>query len=398
MDANKNELPKVYEFQFQLVDYYGDRFEFSEDDRYVLAKYGKMRDGFTRTVLVPETMSLASMHYMIQRLFGWRNSHLHNFKLDDSLFDRVTCGNLVEEWLKLCGVLFRFPNEEMGDLYCNDDYDGYINFKSWLKRKYSSKEMKLCIGDTYVDNRRQVMEFNEARKSREFLQATRIDQLERAVDLGGDANSLRESLCVKDVFFVSGAEWAYSMWKNATAAEIERLPKDDTELLHCLAELKMLRPEFDSLRASMGEIAQWKSSDLDTLVEYYKQMDRLEGICTELLPSYEPKVTPFTNTLLYSYDYGDGWCVRVTCMEIYESEVSDSAGKSEQLLAVAKTHKPICISTDGICLLDDVGGIYGFVEMLKALHGKNAVEAENMKEWAKGQGWTGRAVNASAML
>lgn len=248
-------LPAVYELHFELVDVYGEKFNFNENECRVLTKYGKMQKGFTRDVLVPETMSLASMHYMIQRLFGWRNGHLHNFKLDEPLFNTVTCGGLVEEWLELCGVLFRFPSEDTDDLYCNDDYDGYLSFKSWLKRKYCGKDLNLCIRDTYVDNQRQVKEFREARKNRDFLQARRTDQLERSVDLGGECNSLRESLCVKDVFLEPNAEWKYSVWENATTAEIEMLSEDDAELLRCFAELKKLRSEFEYVRDSLGEVA-----------------------------------------------------------------------------------------------------------------------------------------------
>ena len=161
----------------------------------------------------------------------------------------------MEEWLELCGVLFRFPSEDTDDLYCNDDYDGYLSFKSWLKRKYCGKDLNLCIRDTYVDNQRQVKEFREARKNRDFLQARRTDQLERSVDLGGECNSLRESLCVKDVFLEPNAEWKYSVWENATTAEIEMLSEDDAELLRCFAELKKLRSEFEYVRDSLGEVA-----------------------------------------------------------------------------------------------------------------------------------------------
>lgn len=169
--------------------------------------------------------------------------------------------------------------------------------------------MNLCISDTYVDNQRQAKEFREARKSRDFLQARRIDQLDRSVDLGGGCNSLRESLYVKNVFLEPNAEWKYSVWENAMTTEIEMLSDDDAELLRCFAELKMLRSEYKYARDSLGEVAQWNPSDYETLVAYYHKSDRLEDIFTELLPNYEPTVHPFTNTLLYSYDYGDGWCV-----------------------------------------------------------------------------------------
>lgn len=60
--------------------------------------------------------------------------------------------------------------------------------------------------------------------------------------------------------------------------------------------------------------------------------------------------------------------------------------------------KPICIVADGVCLVDDVGGIHGFVDMLEDLHGKDVDVAEAVRAWAKEMGWTGRAVKPFSML
>ena len=59
---------------------------------------------------------------------------------------------------------------------------------------------------------------------------------------------------------------------------------------------------------------------------------------------------------------------------------------------------PICIRVDGLSVLDDVGGIYGFIDMLKTIHGNDFEKADEMREWAKTQGWTGRATKPINMI
>ena len=44
-----------------------------------LVKYGKVAEGLIRDVIMPDTMTLHSLHYLIQKCFGWQNSHLHHF-------------------------------------------------------------------------------------------------------------------------------------------------------------------------------------------------------------------------------------------------------------------------------------------------------------------------------
>lgn len=398
MSENHQIPTAVYELHFELVDYCGESLEFNEDERNVLAKYAKMQNGFTRDVLVPSTMSLASMHYMIQRLYGWQNGHLHDFQLDGSLFKEITNQNLVDEWLELCGVLFRFPNEDMEDQYCNDNYNGLINFKSWLKQKYSGKEMALCVSDTYVENKRHVNEFKEVRKVRSFLQTNNIDQLMRSVDLGGQCNSLREFLCVKDIFLEPTIKWQYFEWKKAMKEANTCFKADSTTLLQYLTELKTLRAKVEELWENLDITPQHQQSDWEEFVECQQKLTWLEKECRNMISYYEPTVIPFAQNILYSYDYGDGWCVRITCTKIYEPKISESSNTENRILSVATTRKPVCISADGICLLDNVGGIHGFIDMLQTLHGKDVEEATDVREWAKEQGWTGRAVKPSSLI
>ncbi|XME01135.1 GNAT family N-acetyltransferase [Lachnospiraceae bacterium C1.1] len=109
----------------------------SREDVEVLRRLGKVeKDRITRDILVPADITLHALSYAIQRSFGWQNSHLHCFKYPAAVFQEMTGGKeeprddvyakydgLVTEWIKLCGLYFRFPTTEYEDLYWDDDYE-----------------------------------------------------------------------------------------------------------------------------------------------------------------------------------------------------------------------------------------------------------------------------------
>ena len=75
--------------------------------------------------------------------------------------------------------------------------------------------------------------------------------------------------------------------------------------------------------------------------------------------------------------------------EIIEGELRD------QIATVISKRRPLCIMADGLPVLDDVGGIGGYCEMLTGIHGEGSEhfdydDPEGTKEWARMQGWTGR--------
>ena len=114
----------VYKLHLELVSppYYCEENELDldEDERAELFRMGKATDGFSRDVLVSGAMTLHAMHYMIQKLFGWQNSHLHKFALTDEDFDIITEGK-VKGWTDLCGSLLRFPDGDFYDACWDDD-------------------------------------------------------------------------------------------------------------------------------------------------------------------------------------------------------------------------------------------------------------------------------------
>ena len=120
-------------------------------DRVVLNRYGKVKQGIIREVLVPADITLHALHYVIQRAFGWQNSHLHQYLLPEEVFQKMTGGRnrpdeygrtlydgKLTDWIDLCGVYFRFPCNDFEDIYWDDDYKQGVSIKTWFRKKYTA--------------------------------------------------------------------------------------------------------------------------------------------------------------------------------------------------------------------------------------------------------------------
>ena len=113
-----------------------------------------------------------------------------------------------------------------------------------------------------------------------------------------------------------------------------------------------------------------------------------------------------TKELIYEYDYGDGWEVRIVLEDIYDysslkdidSEIINEELK-EKNKSVITHYIPICIESDGLPVMDDVGGVGGYCTFLEDVFGKQSGEdAQELREWARMQGWTGRLNKPEKML
>jgi adenylate cyclase class IV len=62
-------------------------------------------------------------------------------------------------------------------------------------------------------------------------------------------------------------------------------------------------------------------------------------------------------------------------------------------------HRPVCIHKDGVFVLDDVGGLAGFVRFLKEIYeGKDEEERSDFKAWAQSLGWSKRKISNKLIL
>lgn len=111
-----------------------------------------------------------------------------------------------------------------------------------------------------------------------------------------------------------------------------------------------------------------------------------------------PVMAQFAGMLFYNYDFGDDWNFVITAhydVEYLKGRVS-AAEIKEAMKSVLTLARPMVIAADGLPLIEDVGGPYGFMEFLK---GEGMYEdREESLAWAKGNGWTGKIGNLKTLL
>lgn len=120
---------------------------------------------------------------------------------------------------------------------------------------------------------------------------------------------------------------------------------------------------------------------------------------------------PFTDILLYTYDFGDDWTVAITasrnCEDLMDRLTQDQLDKAQ--IKCRELYRPVLLERDGVPVMDDVGGLHGFTEFLQTIHPhldrmdsfEKAEAKETRKEyleWAKGQGWMKDKTSNSSFL
>ena len=121
------------------------------------------------------------------------------------------------------------------------------------------------------------------------------------------------------------------------------------------------------------ELMSWEDDHLHEFVfggEYYTRPHP-----DDLMPSEDEKrfrlydVAPKEGLkFLYTYDFGDDWQHEIFIEKIQEEDARFVG-------------KPVCIGGENAGPPEDIGGIYGYYETLKAIKDKRHPEHEEVKEW-----------------
>ena len=386
-EAAEKKMQKVMKLHLELDTEYADEAEWE-----VLRKYGSVKQGISRDILVPGDITLHALHYAILRMFGWQNGHLHNYSLPEEVFQKLT-ENRFTTWAQMAGIYFRYPTEDYADIYWDDDYKEWESIKSWLRRKYTGPYQYKGFGEHYLMNQKEVAEMFERR--------------EEITVHEWDAKKWEP----KPLYTVKLTEARVDQVVNAFADMacdelIERLPLDTVLRMKNIdkVDFKKIRKNVEEETESFDVWQAWEEYGWRNFTSLKQER--------EFLDAYDVSATPITEELIYRYDYGDGWKVKITCEEEYEWDENTGwldrnknvAAEATVIEEVAAKHRPNCIEKDGIELLDDVGGIGGFCEMLQVIYEADFRDDEQwdarnqMLDWAQMMGWTGRRVSPERTL
>ena len=402
---------EVIRLHMELYSDYPD-----DEDTEVFREYGKLEYGdcISRDVIVPGDMPLYALHYVIQRAFGWQNSHLHKFELPEERFGLLTDQN-ASMWSCLAGILFRSPLMDEEDEFWADDYSGG-SFKNWLRKKYTGPYLSQCHGEGILSCQEDMMKLDMNREYyvmyvRAFNRETRKYDGEEYVGEAypvydyegnkltepkpwfGDEVPYRVEVVKFEALPSEGLRFAF---ERNPAALLERLPIDS--VLAC-GKLELPANCSDAERAYVEKQMVHSGEELYQKVGKYVRsivQKQIDAPAMQVMPS------PVTDVLLYNYDFGDDWKIRITasenCPDLVESGRITQAELDRANVKCREVYRPVLIARDGEMLVDDVGGISGFARFLRAIHpelkGMDPEEKEEAKrekkeslEWAKSLGW-----------
>ncbi len=373
--------------------------DFTDEEKEIMHRYGAMEgETISRDILVSDNLPLYALHYVIQRAFGWQNSHLHRFYLPEESVEKVT--ESVEQWMHQVGVIYRSPIMDESAEFWADDYERG-SFKNWLRKKYTGPCVSQCRNEGLI-------------ACREDMKRVDLNK-EYYVEYGYYGNGEdREAMPLRcrPVIGWDGKETnppeadAYVHEFRVKVMKAHDLP---VSLLNQMFE----RGAFDILeRLTIGQVLTVHNmtcedeSQKGDVVSTYQEMldDGMDDEIDEILesgldsPMKQPFVYSFTDELFYQYDFGDNWQIRITgsrnCVDLVESGkiTQDMLDKSN--IKARVTYRPVLLARDGEMLLDDVGGTSGFVEFIKAINtmqrgerDENDMSRTELKEWAKSMGW-----------
>lgn len=287
----------------------------------------------SRDIIVPRNITLHSLHYVINQAFGFTNSHLHSFSLSDEDLMWIT-QNKVSRWKKMLGLIFKNPIRDESEDFWDDDYAGGSP-KRWMRSKYTGPGYRKSYESSYRYVQEAVKDLDIKGKTMGRL------------FFDYDPMVLNENLTVDEILSVDGRE--------------------DYESIE----------EYDELM---------KESIEDTAEE---PEDSVLSI---------PYVYSFARKLLYTYDFGDDWSFTITPhedVEYLEGRVTSSEMK-EAIRSVLILARPRVIAADGLPLIEDVGGVYGFIDFFKG--DEMYEDEEESLDWARGNGWSGKMGNLKTLL
>ena len=126
-------------------------------------------------------------------------------------------------------------------------------------------------------------------------------------------------------------------------------------------------PKFHAvLQATMG----WEGGHLHAFRaghESYGEPDEyMDDMKSEVKVKLDKLLRKEKDSLVYEYDFGDGWEHKVLLEKIVYDETIQT---------------PVCIKGKLACPPEDCGGIYGYYDLLDALSDSQHPEHESMLEW-----------------
>lgn len=357
-----------------------------------LRQYGEVQHGcsITRDIVIPSDLPLYALHYVLQKVFGWKNEKRHRFFIPMERA-RLLCHDNASMWSCMVGLLFRSPMMSVENEFWLDDYNGG-SFKNWLRKKYTGPYLSQNHSEALIPCQEQMMQLD---MNEEFYVC---------YDKGPDGAEQPMAIYYKEEdenLFPekpNGQPYAHVKTVKLEAFNLDELMKffkaDPLALIERLPLVSVIAAGDDHLsdtkHAGMCETGE----EMYTAVGKY-----IHNVIGAGVDTAERQVcpVPFTDVLYYAYG---NWRVKITasenCPDLMDRLTQDELDRAN--LKCRDTYRPVLITRDGLPILDQVDSLDGYCEFLKAIHPnlETLSPAERKKAemiqhdklaWAKSQGW-----------
>lgn len=328
MDKTDASSKKVFKLRLSL--------DISDRHMETLRKYGKVDQGITRDILVSGKHSLHQLHYMIQKLFGWQNSHLHCFRFYGDDMEKLV-QNSFKRYCRLCGIYFRFiynDTTDMDDIYWDDDYKDGESFKSWLKRKYKGFNPYRGTLEHYIVAQEAVKrnidedamlrvspsfaEWREGKQDPHMVKFEDATYEEMFHNYECSLGEVIERAYIGDILALHADDFA------DTAAVTELLEQQNQNFKSYWTEycdLLELKTELQYKQNEIKKYSKRKNADPVKLLlltgEFNRTCKKFTRAYQGIFMNSDKPALPVTNKLRYEYDYGDDWQVKIEVVDEY---------------------------------------------------------------------------------
>ena len=314
-----------------------------------------------RDVLVPESMPLRILRYVIDQLFSLSPTLEYQFSLPEEEFIRQTDDRFTE-YCRLCGARFRFPTIRDEEACCSEQEQ---DPEGWLRKRYRGSYAYHGNADHLVENQQAVRNFlmvftglrespvidlNEYRRGEDKVEKTKrapaaslsMKEMLEAELFKTHPNQVLERLRIPEVLLLYKKKvdspdlpepeefYPNLLWGgyfDRCFARLERIHQRSMEAVRIYHELMDRHVRLDEELDEETEIlvSQWADAQQEARQSY-------ERLVRETMP--EPD--PFASELFYRRRE-DGITIRITPLERYVLKDEDSVEGAKEIQTEAAT-------------------------------------------------------------
>ncbi len=375
--------------------------ELTPEEESILKNYGGVRRGRTisRDLIVSEDMPLICLHMALQRAFGFHSVNDHAFTPGDEAWQALTSGTFAD-YDRLRGIIF--ADSDYGFMQTVFDYPGG-GFVKWHKETYSRDYYDVLNTHRLSDYHPLARDRERCRNDQDF----RRENCHCFIDLdtvycGFMPAAPDEGHAFVQPWFAEAGEFeernpdlagyfGFARPAGGGAGRYERCSREDPDAWDLRVKMRL-----GDLPWSLGSIASGHQSR--EIIERLPLKNVL-AVSSDYLPFdaqgkpahqvtdlvRHPDITdadvekalkegreilprPFTDFLIYEYDFKDRWRFAITgsrgCSDLTESgavSCEDARRAAEKCLTSAV---PVLLAMDGDMLFANFGGLEGFLRFL----------------------------------